>query len=169
MPDRVSLAAPRPPDAEAATWDGVVLIAAFMAAASALVHLSLAPAHFGEWWVFGALFLLAAALQMGLAVVLLRAPTRAAVGATVAVNAGLVLAWFLSRTTGLPVGPDVGVPEVARLLDVLTSLDEVLLILLLVLGSSVRVRPRLVVACQGCGTAVGLILLLAFVGGVGHG
>jgi hypothetical protein len=139
-----------------------------MGAASALVHLSVAPEHFGEWWVFGALFSLAAALQMALAVALVRAPTRAVVGWVVAVNAGLVLTWLLSRTSGLPFGPDVGVPEAARVLDVLTTLDELLLVLLLVAGRRAPGRRRLIGVSQGFGTVLGVILLLAFVGGVGH-
>lgn len=44
--------------------DGLTLVGAFMLVAAGLAHLSVAPAHFAEWWLFGVLFLLAAALQV---------------------------------------------------------------------------------------------------------
>jgi hypothetical protein len=69
-----------------AVSDELMLIASFMLATAGLAHLSVAPAHFGEWWWFGALFLLAAGLQMGLALGLLLRPSRANFTAGVVVS-----------------------------------------------------------------------------------
>jgi len=91
--------------------DAGILVAAFMLAAAALAHLALTPEHFAVWWVFGALFATAAGLQLGTAIMLLRTPTRTAIAWTCALNAGIIVVWLLSRSAGLPFGPDAGSRE----------------------------------------------------------
>ena len=151
--------------------DAVVLAAAFMLAAAALVHLAQTPEHLAAWWVFGALFATAAGLQFGTAIALLRNPTRAAVLRACALNAAIVAVWALSRATGLPFGPQAGDPEAIGWMDVLTTVDELLVIALLSIEAGWCVCSRggrVSLACRGCGIALATVLTLAFAGGVGH-
>ncbi len=152
--------------------DEVTLVASFLLAAAGLAHLSVAPAHFSEWWVFGLLFLVAAAAQIGFAVALLVRPSRALVVGAVAVSLGLILTWVVSRTGGLPFGPDAGAAEEIGLLNVITTLDEALLVALICLAHADPARGRLrrlLVGCEASGIALSVVLTLAFAGGVGHG
>src|SRR4051794_37248299 len=48
-------------------------VASMAAAGSALVHFSVAPEHFAEWWGFGLFFVLCAEVQLGWALLLGRA------------------------------------------------------------------------------------------------
>ncbi len=153
-----------------AVSDELTLIASFMLATAGLAHLSVAPAHFGEWWWFGALFLLAAGLQMGLALGLLLRPSRANFTAGVVVSCALIAVWTLSRSSGLPLGPEPGAEEGIGALDLLTTLDEIALVVLAavaLLGPGWMRSRRLVLACEDSGVALGVVLTLAFAGGHG--
>lgn len=155
----------------AGTSDAGILVVAFMLAAAALVHLALTPAHFAAWWVFGALFATAAGLQLGAAIMLLHSPTRPAIAGTCALNAGIVAVWVLSRSAGLPIGPGAGDPESLGWMDVLTTVDELLVIALMSIEAgwvALSRSGRGALACRGCGVALAIVLTLAFAGGLGH-
>src|SRR5690349_13112791 len=79
------------------------LVAALLVGAGA-VHFALAPAHFGESTVEGVGFLVAAWLQIALAVAVLLRPTRAVIFTVIGVSAASIGAWALSRIWGLPFG-----------------------------------------------------------------
>jgi hypothetical protein len=154
-----------------ATSDAAVLGAAFMLAAAALVHLALTPDHFTEWWGFGALFAVAAGLQLGTAIVLLRSPTRSVILWACLLNAAIVAVWGLSRATGLPFGPEAGVREALGWMDLMTTVDELLVIAMLSIETGWTAcgrGGRVSHVCQACGLALAIVLTLAFAGGVGH-
>ena len=71
-------------------------------AISAGIHAALVPEHFNEGTGAGLGFVLATVLLAVLAVVLTRRPTQAALAAAVAALSGLILAYALAVTTGLP-------------------------------------------------------------------
>jgi hypothetical protein len=52
-------------------------------------------------------------------------PRRAAAALAVLVNAGAVSVWIMSRTTGLPIGPEPWVPEQLGFPDLLASSFEI--------------------------------------------
>src|SRR5215510_7841833 len=83
----------RPPETRPALPPGAValgpLVLACLSAAAGIIHLVMAPSHFGESTVEGAGFLVAGWAQLALAVALIRAadaPRRPVPAATVAVN-----------------------------------------------------------------------------------
>jgi hypothetical protein len=77
-------------------------------AISAGIHAALIPDHFREGTGAGAGFVVATVLLAGLAVWLTKRPSQLALGATVAVFAGLIVSYALVLTTGMPVlHPDV--------------------------------------------------------------
>ena len=79
--------------------DAIILACAI----SAGIHGALAPGHFREATGAGVGFVVATVLLAALAVVLTRSPTQLALLATVAVFAGLIVAYVLAVTTGVPV------------------------------------------------------------------
>jgi hypothetical protein len=113
----------RPPETPAPPSGTVALgplVLACLSAAAGIIHLVLAPSHFGESTVEGAGFLVAGWVQLALAVALVRAEVpRRPVAMTVAVvNGALIVLWALSRTTGLPfAGSHAGDAASATLVD----------------------------------------------------
>jgi hypothetical protein len=116
---------------EATAWLEYVRFAAVISVAAAVVHASVAPAHFGEGMLFGVLFVVAAQLQAGWAWLSWAGPSRRVLVAGAALNVGVALVWLWSRTTGLPVGPEAWEPEPVGLLDVQASVDEILVAVLI--------------------------------------
>jgi FtsP/CotA-like multicopper oxidase with cupredoxin domain len=114
---------PSPPASRHAL--GLVVPAALLTLAAAIVHLSAAADHLPEYLPFGVLFLLTGLAQATLALLMVLRPRRAVFLFTGAVAIGCLLVWAVSRTRGLPVGPDPGTPEAVEVPDLLTSLFEV--------------------------------------------
>jgi hypothetical protein len=93
--------------------------AGFASLGAGLVHLAVVREHFDESALFGVFFLVTGTLQIGWAMVAL-ARDRMPLPRLVAVaEVGVILLWGVSRTVGLPVGPEVWTPEAAGRADVL--------------------------------------------------
>jgi hypothetical protein len=82
-----------------------ITIAAVATAAAAGIHFAVVPEHLREWWGFAAFFVGCGVAQLVWAAL----PFSPAVG--VWGNAAVVALWLVSRTSGLPFGPDAGTPE----------------------------------------------------------
>jgi FtsP/CotA-like multicopper oxidase with cupredoxin domain len=109
------------------TFGGVrAYSAALLMLGAALIHLSVAPEHLREYLPFGVFFLVVGCAQIVVAVELFARPTRRLAMALAAFSIGLVALWFVSRTVGLPVGPNPGTPEQTGLTDVLCNLLEII-------------------------------------------
>lgn len=108
------------------------VLASFSAGAG-LVHVVMAPSHLATSAVEGGGFLVAAWLQLALAVALVVRPSRRVLVAAIAVNAGLVALWALSRIGGLPFGAHAHHPEAVSFVDGTCVAFELLLVGLLVL------------------------------------
>jgi len=67
------------------------------------------------------------------------APTRPMLWVGLAVNAVVVVIWLVSRTVGLPIGPEPGIAEPAAFLDVLSTILEIGIVVVLA-GMLVRGR-----------------------------
>ncbi len=103
-----------------------LVIASVATAGSALVHFAVAPEHFAEWWGFGLFFVLCAEVQLGWALLLGRIRSKRMLAVGIAGSLALVAVWALSRTTGLPFGPEPGVPEEIGLPDVVSVILELI-------------------------------------------
>ena len=105
------------------------LLAALLGGAAA-IHLAMAPSHLGESSVEGWGFLVAAWVQLGLAVALVVRPGRWALWATVVSSVALIAAWAVSRTAGLPFGDHAGHAKSVSLVDgVCVALEAVAIVL----------------------------------------
>lgn len=146
-----------PSGAAAGAWrTDAARLAAVLSGAAAAVHLTVARLHFDEHWLFGVLFVAAGLAQLAWAVAAWRrAGDRRVLAAGVVVQLGIVAAWVLSRTIGLPYGPHPWKAESAGPLDVQCTLDELLVAALAVVAARGRRRPRAAV------DALELLALLA--------
>ncbi|MDQ1534899.1 MAG: hypothetical protein QOF28_2660 [Actinomycetota bacterium] len=104
---------------------GLLFTLVLCSAGAATIHAVVCPEHFREYVAFGAFFVVAAALQGAWAVAALLRPTRALLVVGAAGNAAVILVWAVSRTAGLPIGPEVWQPEAISVRDVVATLLEV--------------------------------------------
>ena len=143
-------ALPRPLPAPAVTPDGdrsPLIILAGLSLGAAAIHLSAAPSHYVELGDLGAGFLVAAGLQAAWARAILGGASRRSIVAGLAINAAIVAAWGLTRTIGLPVGPDPFVAERIGLPDGASTAFELLLLAgLAALAVSGKRIPRTLVS-----------------------
>ncbi|MQA87613.1 MAG: hypothetical protein GEV03_24070 [Streptosporangiales bacterium] len=100
------------------------IAAAFASVGAALVHFATAPDHLREWWPSGAFFFGIAALQTAWAAGVIRWGSHRLLHLGVVTNAGSILLWAVSRSVGIPFGPQAGVPEPATRADVFTVVME---------------------------------------------
>ena len=128
-------------------------------AGSALVHFAVAPEHFAEWWGFGLFFVLCAEVQLGWAILLGRIRSNRMLAIGIAGSLALVAVWALSRTTGLPFGPEPGVPEEIGLPDLVSVVLE--LITVAACAWALLVPNRIAVRASLPLRALGLALTIA--------
>lgn len=98
--------------------------AAFASAGAAAVHVAVTPDHLREWLPSGLFFIAVGSFQLAWAVAALAVPRRPLLYAGAALNAVSVLVWAVSRTTGIPMGPQAGVPEAVSRVDLLAVVLE---------------------------------------------
>ncbi len=111
------------------TVEAMALVAALLIFVSSLIHSALIDDHWQQYWLYGAFFALVTFLQAIWAVLVLRDPLNSRVlVAGVAGNAALIAVWAISRSVGVPIGPESGNPEAIGVLDVLSKLDELVAI-----------------------------------------
>jgi hypothetical protein len=105
---------------------------ALASAGCSATHAAVGPAHFHEAAAFGVFFLVASALQAAWAVLVIRRADRLLLAIGAGANAAVLVLWAVTRTVGLPLGPELWRPEAVGLPDVFASLLE----LTVVLGAS---------------------------------
>ncbi|MEA3018603.1 MAG: hypothetical protein QOI47_127 [Actinomycetota bacterium] len=114
------------------------LLTALLGAAAA-IHFAAAPAHLAEWQPLGVAFLIGAWAQAALAIWVARTPSRNALVATAAVSGACILTWSVTRSVGLPFGPDAGHAEAVGTADLICTALEVVALVLAV--AAIPLRP----------------------------
>lgn len=107
----------------------VLMIALASTAGAGVLHASVIGEHLEEYWLFGAFFIASTFLQLAWAGAALLYPSRLLLVLGVMGNGGIALVWLLSRTTGLPVGPEPWTREQVGWTDVVATALEVVAIL----------------------------------------
>ena len=79
--------------------------------ASAAIHFSVIGEHFHEAWYFGTFFAVVAWAQLAWAVGIVVRPSRRMFLAGAVLQTVIVVIYFWSRTSGLPIGPEPWQPE----------------------------------------------------------
>ena len=90
---------------------------ALTAAGAGAIHLALGPEHLREWVVLGAGFYASGVLQLLWAGALVRRESRLLTALGALGSLAFIMVWVVSRTSGLPVGPEAFAPEAAGVAD----------------------------------------------------
>jgi hypothetical protein len=99
---------------------------AALSGACAVLHFAFMGSHFSEYWLYGLFFAVVGWLQLMWAVTVVVRPSRTVIAAGV-LNLIVVVAWALSRTVGVGVGPHASTTEAATFPDVLATVAECLI------------------------------------------
>ncbi len=130
--------------------------AGFASLGAGLVHLAVLQEHYEQWWLFGAFFAVVGTAQVLWAVAALArddAPLPRTVSYANLVVVGL---WLITRTTGLPIGPEPWRAEALGRADVLAVALELAVVALVVAAGRLR-RPALARTAGSTGRFVALM------------
>jgi hypothetical protein len=108
--------------------------AGFASLGAGLIHLAVVSEHVAEWWLYGAFFLVLGVVQIAWAVLAMESDPIPVPSLFATVNAAVVGLWFVSRTIGLPVGPEPWAAEAVGRADLLCSALGAVVVFLLVLA-----------------------------------
>ena len=97
---------------------------AALSAGAAAIHFAVVFEHFAEYTLYGVFFLVISWAQAIWPAVLLWRPSRLWLWLGIAGNAVVIAVYVLSRTAGLPFGPDLHNPESIGALDVVSCVLE---------------------------------------------
>jgi hypothetical protein len=144
-----------------AELEDTVFIACGLAWCASLIHVQAAVEHLNEYALYAVFFALLAPLQFAWGVAVYRRPARILLRAGAVMSLLVAGLWLMSRTTGLPIGPEPWRPESVGAADSIATADELVMALLAFfpygLGKNgvLRRRSRQAAAVAG----LGLILL----------
>jgi hypothetical protein len=114
---------------------------AVASAGAAAIHFAVIEQHFAEYWLFGVFFVVVAVAQLGWVVAVVSNPTRMVYVVGALGNALIAVTWVVSRTTGVPFGPEAGEPEPVGIADVVsTALELTVVVGTLLLLRSIELR-----------------------------
>jgi hypothetical protein len=99
--------------------------AALATAGAAAIHFAVATPHAREWWGFGAFFIAAGWAQLGWSALAPRRADQRLLWVGLAGNLLVVAVWAVSRTRGLPFGPEPGAAEAIGTPDLVATALEV--------------------------------------------
>jgi len=116
-------------NARLATVEFSVAALAVLSIGAAAIHFAVIADHFKEWWLIGLFFAGLGWFQALWSVAYLLFPARRLGWLAIGINLATVLLWAWTRTLGLPLGPDPGVPEPVGIPDSLASVLELLLVI----------------------------------------
>lgn len=109
---------------DAAAGEACVLLAA-LAWATAFIHVLAAAHHYREWALYGVFFtILAPAQAIWGGLVFQRRHDRRILALGAIANLIVAVVWAMSRTTGIPIGPEPWTPEAVGWHDVIATLNE---------------------------------------------
>jgi hypothetical protein len=106
-------------------------IAAGTALGAGAIHLAQVAVHLEEGWIFAAFFLVVGAVQVIAALLLVRTWPVLWFWFGIAGSAAVIGVWVVSRTIGLPFGPEPGQAEALGTADAAASLSEAITVVAL--------------------------------------
>ncbi len=121
--------------ADARAWlrrrhlDPALTLAALGTLAAAGVHVAVCPEHYGEGWLYGAFFTATASAQLVWAALLMFRPDPRVIRAGLAATLALIALWAVTRTAGIPLGPQRGEVEEVGTLDIIATTCELVVVM----------------------------------------
>lgn len=122
------------------SWVPAVWAAAALSLLAGWSHMAYLGTHFHQWWAYGVFFAAAGAGQAAFAAVLLRWPRASVALIAIVGNLAIIMMYVISRTVGVPLGPDAHVVEYGSAPDLLTTAAEVVLVCVLLALVEARTR-----------------------------
>ncbi len=147
----------------------LVLAVVVLTWASAVIHAVVVPEHLREWGPAGAFFIAVALAQLAWGALIYRRPTRRWLLAGVYGNVALVGIWLVSRSIGVPIGPDAGHPEALGARDALATLNEVFAVGITGLLLTGRTLPNRLTSGSAASLAAASLLAVLMVSPHSHG
>ena len=143
--------------------------AAALSFSAACVHGSVMVTHFREYFLFGLFFAIVTPLQIAWAELVRRTPrARRLLVAGAVGNGAIVVVWLVSRTIGLPFGPERLQTEAVGFKDVLATYAEAMIVVLVTVLLSSKERRPLPTWTLVTAWAVAAVGLVAALAGGGH-
>jgi hypothetical protein len=102
---------------------------AIFSAGAGAIHIAVIQAHLEEYWAFGVFFAVVAWLQILWAIWVVARPSRVVALTGIGINGAITAVWVVSRTVGVPLGPEPGVAEPVEFVDVAATSLQVLAIM----------------------------------------
>ena len=154
----VPVSAARTPDASASPVGGTAFVlTGAMAVVAAGVHMLVTPEHLAAWWGYGVFFIVIANLEIAIVGLLVIRPSTWAIQLGIWTTLATLLMYLVSRTAGIPLGPDAGMVEELDVLGVVATVAEAGLLVLLCGMLADRVRSRTLTALA----LIGVLLWVA--------
>ena len=150
-----------PARARTSLTGGVLAVIAALSGLAAGIHLTVAPEHFDEWWGYGTFFLVAAAGECALVLLLALRPRSWVIQVGIWTSLATMLMYLVSRTSGVPFGPARGSVETVDLPGIAATAAEGALVVVLCLLLAGRQR-RYTLNALG---VVGVVLWVAALAG----
>ena len=119
----------------------LMLRAAALSAAAGLIHAGVAPHHFAAGTVYGAFFVVSAIFQFAWSGIVVARDAQWTAPIGLLGNASIVLLWVVTRTLGIPLGPETGLVEPVGVLDLLCGACEIGVVVLCALAIRQHVHP----------------------------
>jgi hypothetical protein len=110
--------------------DHVRLVLATLLAGAGIIHLAVVGGHFAEYWVFGTFFLLVTLLQVVQAVLVMSRPSHRLFTNIWVTNLAVIGLWIVSRTSGVPIGPEPWMREMVGYTDAICAGFEAVAVVL---------------------------------------
>jgi hypothetical protein len=82
-----------------------------MSLGAAAIHFAVVGEHFDEAVILGVFFAVVGWLQAGWVIAIVTIPSHALIIGGLVGNAAVAVVWVVSRTVGLPIGPEAGEAE----------------------------------------------------------
>ena len=111
----------------------LVAAVAAVSVASGLIHFAAVPEHWADYRIAAVFFVGLGIFQVVWAPLVLGRPSRLLYGVGAAASLLTIGIWITSRTSGLPFGPFAGVAERAGRADIISTLFEEVLVVVLIL------------------------------------
>jgi hypothetical protein len=134
LPDSAYAAQTRSPAPGVRSLDDSLFVACGLSWGAGLIHLHAASDHLEEYVLFSVFFAVLAAGQFAWGAAICRSRGRGLLGAGAVASLLVVILWAVSRTVGLPIGPEPWSPEPVTAIDAIASADEAVLALLVMLN-----------------------------------
>lgn len=129
-----------------------MLVAAALSGVAALIHVAVCPEHFAEGLIYGVFFALSAGCQLGWSMLVTARNARWLAPTGLMGNASIVLLWAVTRTVGIPIGPQAGEVERVGALDLLCAACEIGVVALCAVAIRHYVHPWRKPRRTGCAT-----------------